>query len=218
MPTRRPEVTLSPAIKASPVIDRDGIGLGRGSDFYRLGDRIRCAASASGTATAAQGYDSQPVDSVTSAYNSGTASAQSQDFRWLAEPVGNNTSSPSGKLDLLFGANGAAPTETGLSIASNGLLTFATGQTFPGVGNGTVTSVGSGAGLTGGPITSSGSLSIATGGVSNAMLADPSLTVLPGTDLTGGGSVALGGSTTLNVDTTKVPQLTLPIPSTRIRM
>ena len=160
---------------------------------------------ASGTATTGQGYNSQPLDSVTSAYNSGTASAQNQDFQWLAEPVGNNTSSPSGKLDLLFGANGATPTETGLSVASNGQITFATGQTFP--GNGTVTSVGSGPGLTGGPITTSGTLSIATGGVSNAMLVNPSLTVLAGTDLTGGGAVALGGSTTLNLDTSRVPQL-----------
>ena len=160
---------------------------------------------ASGTATTGQGYNSQPLDSVTSAYNSGTASAQNQEFQWLAEPVGNNTSSPSGKLDLLFGANGATPTETGLSVANNGQITFATGQTFPGVG--TVTSVGSGAGLTGGPITGSGTLSIATGGVTNAMLANPSLTVTAGTDLTGGGAVALGGSTTLNLDTSKVPQL-----------
>ena len=114
-----------------------------------------------GTATATQGYNSQPLDSLTSVYNSGAAAAQNQDFRWLAEPVGNNTSSPSGKLDLLFGANGTAPTETGLSVASNGQITFATGQTFPG-GGGTVTSVGSGLGLKGGPITTSGTLTIDT--------------------------------------------------------
>ena len=74
-------------------------------------------------------------------------------------------------------------------------------------GTGTVTSVGSGAGLTGGPITTSGTLSIATGGVTNTMLQHSSLTVAPGTGLTGGGSVALGSTTTLNLDTTKVPQL-----------
>ena len=74
-------------------------------------------------------------------------------------------------------------------------------------GTGTVTSVGTGAGLTGGPITGSGTLSIATAGVSNSMLANPSLTISPGTGLTGGGSVALGGSTTLNLDTNKVPLL-----------
>jgi trimeric autotransporter adhesin len=76
------------------------------------------------------------------------------------------------------------------------------------VGTGTVTSVGSGTGLTGGPITGSGSLSIATAGVSNAMLTNSSLTISPGTSLTGGGKVALGGSTTLSLDTTKVPLLT----------
>lgn len=74
-------------------------------------------------------------------------------------------------------------------------------------GTGTVTSVASGAGLTGGPITGSGTLSIATGGVTNAMLADSKVTVTAGTDLTGGGAVSLGGSTTLNVDTTKIPTL-----------
>jgi hypothetical protein len=180
---------------------------GAAATFAGLVTEAGALLPASGTATTAQGYSSQPLDSIASVYNSGTASTQSQDFRWLAEPVGNDTSSPSGKLDLLFGANGVTPSETGLSVGSNGVITFAIGQTFPGAGSGTVTSVGSGAGLTGGPITTSGSLSIATGGVSNAMLANPSLSVLAGTDLTGGGSVALGGSTTLNLDTTKVPQL-----------
>lgn len=61
----------------------------------------------------------------------------------------------------------------------DGLITFAPGQTFP----------------------------IPSSGVTNTMLQHPSLTVAAGTDLTGGGSVALGGSTTLNLDTTKVPQL-----------
>ena len=74
-------------------------------------------------------------------------------------------------------------------------------------GSGTVTSIGSGPGLTGGPITGAGTLSIATAGVSNAMLANPSLTISPGTALTGGGAVALGGSATLSLDTTKVPLL-----------
>jgi hypothetical protein len=75
------------------------------------------------------------------------------------------------------------------------------------VGTGTVTSVGSGAGLTGGPISGSGSLSIAPGGVSNSMLTNPALTISPGAALTGGGTVALGGSTTLSLDATKVPLL-----------
>jgi hypothetical protein len=39
------------------------------------------------------------------------------------------------------------------------------------------------------------------------MLANPSLTISPGTALTGGGSMALGGSITLGLETTKVPLL-----------
>jgi hypothetical protein len=85
-----------------------------------------------GTATTTMGFNSNPHDWFASAYNSSTHTAASQDFRWQAEAVGNNTSSPSGKLNLLFGANGLMPAETGLSINSHGQITFAAGQTFPG--------------------------------------------------------------------------------------
>jgi hypothetical protein len=87
---------------------------------------------------------------------------------------------------------------TTFKIDQTGKVTFIAGQTFPG-GSGTVTSVGSGAGLTGGPITKSGTLSIATAGVTNAMLQDSTLKLIPGGGMTGGGSVALGGSTTLGL-------------------
>ena len=113
--------------------------------------------------------------------------------------VGIGTTTPAATLDV----NGTG-SFTGL-VNFAGFVNFAPGQAFPGAG--TVSSVGSGAGLTGGPITGKGSLSIATGGVSNAMLANSSLTINPGTDLLGGGPVSLGGSTTLNLDTTKVPLL-----------
>ncbi len=155
-----------------------------------------------GNATATVGKNSQPLSLAASAFNSSSSAAASQTFRLQAEPANNDSSSPSGTLNLLFGEGTAVPTETGLRIASNGQITFAAGQTFPGTGGGgTVTSVASGAGLSGGPITSSGTLSIATGGVTNAMLANPSLTITPGTDLTGGGAVALGGTVTLNLNT-----------------
>jgi Chaperone of endosialidase len=92
-----------------------------------------------GTATATKGFNSQPTDWLASSYNSSTKKAVSQDFRWQAEPVGNNTASPSGTLNLLFGANGAAPTETGLSVNNKGIINFASGQTLPTVtGNETV--------------------------------------------------------------------------------
>lgn len=160
---------------------------------------------ATGVATATGGKNSQAENFIASSFNSTTQSAVNQTFQWQAEPIGNNTSSPSGTFNLLFGSGNSNPTETGLKLNNRGILTFATGQTFPGTGS--VTRVGSGPGLTGGPITGSGTLSIATGGVTNPMLQNSALTVNPGTDLTGGGTVPLGGSTTLNVDTTKVPQL-----------
>lgn len=48
---------------------------------------------------------------------------------------------------------------------------------------------------------------IPAGSITPAMLSNSSLTLNPGTGLTGGGAVALGGATTLNVDPTQVPFL-----------
>jgi hypothetical protein len=227
-----------------------------GTTAVNVGGKLNLPAT--GTATSTAGFNSRPQDFVASVFNSGTKTAVQQTFQLQAEPAGNNTSSASGTLNVLYATGTGTPAETGLKINSKGIFTFAAGQTFPGTGTitgittangsgltgggtagtlslkllstcatnqilkwsgtawacaadansgGTVTSVASGAGLTGGPITSSGTLSIATGGVSNAMLAHPSVTVKAGTDLTGGGTVALGGTTTLNLDTTKVPTL-----------
>jgi hypothetical protein len=64
---------------------------------------------------------------------------------------------------------------------------------------GTITGVTAGAGLTGGGASGNVSLSIGTAGVTNSMLASPSLTVTAGPGLTGGGSVTLGGSTTVSL-------------------
>ena len=132
-------------------------------------------------------------------------------FETVGGNVGIGTTTPAVKFDLkgagdvrdtltLF-PSGTHPTlsisGTAFKVANTGKVTFVAGQTFPGTG--TVTSVGSGAGLTGGPITGSGTLSIATGGVTNAMLAHSSLTVTANSPLSGGGSVALGGSTSLGL-------------------
>lgn len=132
-------------------------------------------------------------------------------FETGAGNVGIGTTTPASKFDLkgagdvrdtltLF-PSGNHPTlsisGTTFQISSTGNVTFVAGQTFPGTG--TVTSVGSGAGLTGGPITKSGTLSIANGGVTNAMLQNSSLTVTANSPLTGGGSVSLGGNTSLGL-------------------
>ena len=135
--------------------------------------------TATGTAAATAGKNSQPQDFIASVFNSTTSTAVSQKFQWQAQPAANDTANASGSLNLLYASGVAAPAQTGLSINSKGVLTFAPGQKFP----------------------------IPGAGVTNAMLAHPSLTVTAGTALTGGGVVSLGGATTLNVDLTKVPLL-----------
>ncbi len=150
------KVGLNTTTPAS-TLDVNGTGTVRGT----------LSLPATGTATSSGGNTSQPTSLQASAFNSSTNAAVGQTFNLQAEPAGNNTSSPSGTLNLLFGSGSSAPAETGLSIASNGQITFAAGQTFPGAG--TI------AGVT------------------------------AGTDLTGGGT---SGNVTLNLDTTKVPQLT----------
>ena len=102
-----------------------------------------------GNATATAGKNSQPLSLAASAFNSSSSAPVSQTFEWLAEPAGNDTATPSATLNLLFGTGSAKPTETGLSIASNGQIIFAAGQTFPGRG-GTITGVTAGTDLTGG--------------------------------------------------------------------
>lgn len=117
-----------------------------------------------GLATASGGKKSYPLDLRAASYNSSTKASVFQNFLWEAEPAANNTANPSGTLNLLFAAGSASPAETGLKIASNGLITFAPGQTFPG-GSGTVTSVGLSAPpsdftVSGSPVTSSGTLAL----------------------------------------------------------
>jgi hypothetical protein len=105
---------------------------------------------ASGTATATKGFKSQPQDFVASVFSSGTSAAVPQKFQWQAEPINNNTATASGTLNLLYAAGTSAAAETGLKVNSKGLLTFASGQTFPGTGNGTITAVTAGTDLMGG--------------------------------------------------------------------
>jgi hypothetical protein len=156
---------------------------------------------AAATATATAGADSRPFGLVASAYNSGSAASTNQVFHWQAEPVGNNTTSPSATLNLLFAVAPANATETGLKINSSGQITFATGQTFPGTGSGTITGIttASGSGLTGGGTSGTLSLSVPAGGITNAMLTNPSFTISTNNGLTGGSGVTLGSSITLGI-------------------
>ena len=88
-----------------------------------------------GTATTYTGFDSQPMDLAASVFNSSTSTPVTQTFQWQAEPVGNDTSSASGSLNLLFAEGSGKFAETGLNIASNGQITFATGQSGSGLSN-----------------------------------------------------------------------------------
>jgi len=85
-----------------------------------------------GLANPVVGTTSNPFDLSASSFNSGTAQPVNQLFRWQAEPLGNDTRSPSGRLSLLYASGGRTPAETGLSITAKGLFTFAAGQTLPG--------------------------------------------------------------------------------------
>jgi hypothetical protein len=169
-------------------------------------------------ATKTKGYNSQPFNFESSAFNSNTNKYALNHFQWQAEPAGNNTTTPGATLNLLYGTDPSSPTETGLNIASNGQITFASGQSFPGAGTITGITTSSGSGLTGGG--TSGTLSL---GLTQSCAANQTLQwtgaawacanfsgggtitgVTAGTDLTGGGT---SGIVTLNVDTTKIPQL-----------
>ena len=135
-------------------LDVSGTGIFRGA--------LTLPALASATASA--GKDSQPLNFTASAFNSGTAAAVNQNFRWQAEAAANDTASPSGTLNLLAGSGTGTPKETGVKIAETGIITFAAGQTFPGGGGG-VTSVGLSAPasdftVSGSPVTSAGTLGL----------------------------------------------------------
>jgi hypothetical protein len=150
-------------------------------------------------ATKTTGSNSQPVNLVASSFSGSTSTPVNQTFQWQAESAGNDTANPSGTLNLLYGLGATKPSETGLHIASNGQISFATGQTFPGTGtgDGTITGVTAGAALTGGGTSGSVTLNVDTTKVVTSIQA--------GTGLTGGGT---GGTQTLSLDTTKVPLLT----------
>jgi hypothetical protein len=116
---------------------------------------------ATGTATASAGKSSQPLTLSASAYDSTSSTALNQVFQWQAQAAGNDTSAPSGTLNLLFGEGATKPSATGLGIASNGQITFATGQTFPGsIGSVGLSAPSSDFTVSGSPITTSGTLGL----------------------------------------------------------
>ncbi len=86
-----------------------------------------------GTATATAGFNSEPMNLAASVFNSSASVAVTQTFQWRAEPVGNDTATATGSLNLLFGEGTTKPAETGLNIASNGAVAA---TSFSGNGSG----------------------------------------------------------------------------------
>jgi hypothetical protein len=195
--------TIAPA----STLDVKGGGTIRGT--------LSLPATAAATATA--GKNSQPLNLAASAFNSTSSTAVNQTFQWQSEPAGNDTSSPSGTLNLLFGEGATKPSETGLNIASNGHITFATGQTFPGTGTVTGITTATGSGLTGGGTSGTLNLGLLTTCTTKQVLqwtgsswacasagAGTVTSVATGLGLKGGPVTTSG---TLAIDTTIVPQL-----------
>ncbi len=127
-------------------------------------------------ATAAAAVNSPLLQLGASVYKSSTSNALGQNFAWQVIPTGNNTSTPSSNISLIYGAGNATPAPTGFSIAANGLVTFVPGQTFPGGGGGTITGI-----TTSSPLTGSG-----TAGSVNIGLNQNTLTtnITPGLETT----------------------------------
>lgn len=142
------------------------------------------ALPSTGTATATAGKTSEPVTFTASAFNSSSKSATNQTFQWQSEPAGNDTASPSGTLNLLFGSGSSKTAETGLSISSTGQISFAPGQTFPTTE--VVTSVNS---LTGSVTLAAGSnVTITPSGNTLTIASSGSTTVTHDATLTGSGT------------------------------
>ncbi len=85
-----------------------------------------------GAATSTAAVNSPSLEWVSSAYNSSTAAAVPQKFVWRVTAAGNNTAAPTGSLDLQSASGNVTPVSTGLLISPKGIITFASGQTFPG--------------------------------------------------------------------------------------
>jgi hypothetical protein len=214
----RPRVLLMSVPYALKALDAETLGGKPVSAF------MTAPASASSTASSSSTSSAPPLPAITGTGVKGfvpmfTAAQVIKDSKLFQNAAGNigiNTLTPAAGLDvkgtadvrdtLALFPNLTHPTlsvnGTAFAVSSTGLVTFIAAQTFPG----TVTTVTAGAGLAGGgccaPV-----LSIAAAGVTNAMLQNSTVGVNTSAPLTGGGTIALGASRTLTLNSCGASQI-----------
>jgi hypothetical protein len=137
--------------------------------------------------------------------------------------IGIGTTTPAAILDLngkgdvrdtltLFPKstdNTLAVNGTAFKVSSTGLITFVSGQTYPGAGTITGITTAAGSGLSGGGTTGTLSLKVTTAGITNAMLADSKITLNASTagGLTVPGAMTLGDTYTIGLKTCATNQV-----------
>jgi hypothetical protein len=137
--------------------------------------------------------------------------------------IGIGTTTPAATLDLngkgavrdtltLFPKstdNTLAVSGTAFKVSSAGLVTFVSGQTYPGAGTITGITTAAGSGLSGGGTTGTLSLKVPAAGITNAMLADSKITLNASAagGLTVPGAMTLGDTYTIGLKTCAANQV-----------
>jgi hypothetical protein len=108
--------TAACAIEPSAIFESGGkVGIGTTTPAATLDVKgtatLRGALTMSpqSAATATAGAESYPLDLLAASYDSSTDTSISQRFRWQAEAAGNDTSHPSGTLNLLYAPGNGTP-------------------------------------------------------------------------------------------------------------
>jgi hypothetical protein len=105
--------------------------------------------------------------------------------------------------------NTLAVSGTAFKVSSTGLVTFISGQKFPGTGTITGITTAAGSGLAGGGTSGTLSLKVAAAGVTNAMLQHPSITLNANAagGITAPGLMTLGGTSTIGLKACAAKQI-----------
>jgi len=140
-----------------------------------------------------------------------------------ASTIGISTTAPAATLDVngksdirdtltLFPKstdNTLAVSGTAFKVSSTGLVTFISGQKFPGAGTITGITTAAGSGLAGGGTTGTLSLKVAAAGVTNAMLQNSKITLNANAagGITEPGVMTLGGTSTIGLKACAAKQI-----------